>query len=93
MIFPIGQTLSHFATKTQSNFKSTFSLIFKNPSTSLIIFGALAEVTMAYSTIPSFVNDISSQNGAITTAYGSGNDFGEELVNDIPKLSRPLELI
>ena len=36
---------------------------------------------------------VSSQNGAITTANGSGNDLGEELLNGAPKLSRPLELI
>ena len=54
---------------------------------------ALAEVTIPYSTIPVFVNMISSQNGAITTANESGNDVGEKVVNDSPKLSRPLELI
>ena len=55
--------------------------------------GVLVEVTIPYSTIPVFVNMILSQNGAITTADDSGNDVGEELVNDVPKLSRPLELI
>ena len=54
---------------------------------------ALAEVTIPYSTIPVSVNMISSQNGAITTADESGNDVGEKVVNDFPKLSRPLELI
>ena len=58
-----------------------------------MIFDVLAEVTIPYSTIPVFVNMISSQNGAITTANGSGNDVGKKLVNDVPKLSRPLELI
>ena len=88
-----GQTFIQFATKTQSNSKFTFWFIFKNSSTSLMIFDVLVEVTMLYLTIPVFVNMISSQNGAITTAYGSGNDVGEESVNDFPKLSRPLELI
>ena len=55
--------------------------------------GVLVEVTIPYSTIPVFVNMILSQNGAITTADDSGNDVGEEFVNDVPKLSRPLELI
>ena len=53
----------------------------------------LAEVTIPYLTIPVFVNVISSQNGAITTADESGNDVGMKFVNDVPKLSRPLELI
>ena len=53
----------------------------------------LVEVTIPYSTIPVFVNMISSQNGAITTADESGKDVGENVVNDVPKLSRPLELI
>ena len=53
----------------------------------------LAEVTIPYSTIPVFVNMISSQNGAITTANESGNDLGTKLVNGVPKLSRPFELI
>ena len=53
----------------------------------------LAEVTIPYLTIPVFVNMISSQNGAITTADESGNDVGMKFVNDVPKLSRPLELI
>ena len=56
-------------------------------------FDVLVEVTMLYLTIPVFVNMISSQNGAITTANGSGNGVGEELMNDLPKLSRLLELI
>ena len=93
MTFPLGQTFAQFATKTQSNSKVTFWFIFKNASTSLMTFDVLVEVTMLYLTIPVFVNMISSQNGAITTANGSGNDVGEELVNDFPKLSRPLELI
>ena len=53
----------------------------------------LVEVTITNSTIPVFVKMILSQNGAITTADDSGNDVGEELVNDVPKLRRPLELI
>ena len=57
------------------------------------MFDVFVEVKMAYSTNPSFVNMISSQNGAITTTNGCGNDVGEELVNGAPKLSRPLELI
>ena len=36
----------------------------------------LAEVIIPYSTIPVFVNRISSQNGAITTADDSGNEAG-----------------
>ena len=55
-------------------------------------FDVLSEVTIPYSTIPVFVNVISSQNGATTTANGTGNVV-EELVNGVPKLSRPLELI
>ena len=93
MTFPLGQTFAQFATKTQSNSKVTFWFSSKNASTSLMTFDVLVEVTMLYLTIPVFVNMISSQNGAITTANGSGNDAGEELVNDFPKLSRPLELI
>ena len=58
-----------------------------------MIFDVLVELTITYSTIPVFVNMISSQNGAITTANKSGNDVGEKLVNDVPKLSKPLELI
>ena len=88
-----GQTFTQFATKTQSNSKFTFWYIFRNFSTSLMIFDVLVEVTMLYLTIPVFVNMMSSQNGAITTTYGSGNDVGDELMNDLPKLSRPLELI
>ena len=57
------------------------------------MFDVFSEVKIPYSTIPVFVNMISSQNGAITTTNGCGNDVGEELVNDVPKLSRPLELI
>ena len=37
----------------------------------------LAEVTIPYSTIPLFVNRISSQNGAMTTADVSGNGDGK----------------
>ena len=48
---------------------------------------------MPYLTIPVFVKRISSQNGAITTPDDRGNNVGEKLVNDVPKLSRPLELI
>ena len=40
-------------------------------------FDVLVEVTIPYSTIPDFVNMISSQYGAITTPYESGNEFGE----------------
>ena len=43
--------------------------------------------------IPIYVNTILSQNGAITTADDSGNDVGEEFVNDVLKLSRPFEFI
>ena len=92
-MFPSGQTFTQFATKAQSNSKLTFSFSFKNLSTSLMTFDVVLEVTMLYLTIPVFVNMISSQNGAITTANGSGNDVGEKLVNGFPKLSRPLELI
>ena len=53
----------------------------------------LDEVKIPYSTIPVFVNLISSQNGAMTTANGIGNDVVEELVKGVPKLSRPLVLI
>ena len=53
----------------------------------------LDEVKMPYSTIPVLVNLISSQNGAMTTANGIGNDVVEELANDVPKLSRPFGLI
>ena len=53
----------------------------------------LAEVTIPYSTIPVPVNMILSQNGAITTTDESGNDDGKGFVYDVPKLSRPLELI
>ena len=53
----------------------------------------LDEVTMPYSTIPVYVSMISSQNGAITTVDESGNDLGKVLVNGVPKLSRPFELI
>ena len=67
-----------------------FWLKLKNVFTSLMI---LNKVTIPYSTIPLFVNMILSQNGAITTANGSGNDVDEELLNGAPKLSRPLELI
>ena len=58
-----------------------------------MIFDVLVEVTITYLTIPVFVNMISSQNGAITTVDMIGNNVGEKLVNDVPKLSRPLELI
>ena len=58
-----------------------------------MIFDVLVEVTIPYSTIPVFVNMISSQNGTITTADKSGNYVGEKLVNWVPKLSRPFELI
>ena len=92
MIFIDGYLFSHFATKTQSNSKVTFSFSFKNVSTSLMTLDVFPEVTIPYSTIPVFVNVISSQNGATTTANGTGNVV-EELVNGVPKLSRPLELI
>ena len=75
-MFPNGQTFTHFATITQSNSKSTFLFSFKNASTLLMTFDVLVEVTMPYSTIPVYVNLISSQNGAITTAE-IGNDAGE----------------
>ena len=91
-MFTDGQTFSHFATKTQSKSKSTLWFSFKNLSISLMTFDVLSEVTIPYSTIPVFVNVISSQNGATTTANGTGNVV-EELVNGVPKLSRPLELI
>ena len=58
-----------------------------------MIFVLLADVTIPYSAIPVFVNRISSQNGAITTADDSGNDAGLKFANDVPKLSRPFELI
>ena len=67
-----------------------FWLKLKNVFTSLMI---LNKVTIPYSTIPLFVNMILSQNGAITTANGTRNDVGEELVIGVPKLSKPLELI
>ena len=73
-MFMNEQTFTHFATKTQSNSKSTFWFCFKNPSTSFMTFGTLDEVTIPYFTIPVYVNRISSQNGAITTADESGND-------------------
>ena len=92
-MFPYGQTFTHFATITQSNFKSTFFFSFKSASTSLMTFDVLVEVTMPYSTIPVYVNLISSQNGVITTAYEIGNDVGEKLANGVPKLSKPFELI
>ena len=92
-MFPYGHTFSHFATITQSNSKSMFWFSFKNASTSLTTFDVLVEVTMPYLTIPVFVKRISSQNGAITTPDDRGNNVGEKLVNDVPKLSRPLELI
>ena len=76
-MFKNEQTFTHFATKTQSNSKSTFSFCFKNPSTSLMTLGALTEATIPYFTIPVFVRRISSQNGAITTADESGNDVEE----------------
>ena len=76
-MFPYGQTFSHFATITQSNSKSMFWFSFKNASTPLIMFDVLVEVTMPYLTVPVFVNRISSQNGAITTADDRGNDVGE----------------
>ena len=75
-MFPYGHTFSHFATITQSNSKSIFTFSFKNVSTSVITFDVLFEVTMPYLTIPVFVNRISSQNGAITTADDRGNDVG-----------------
>ena len=56
-------------------------------------FDVLVEVTIPYSTIPDFVNMISSQYGAITTPYESGNEVGEKLASGAPKLSRPFELI
>ena len=92
-MFPYGQTFFHFATITQSSFKSRSWSSFKNASTSLMILDILDELTIPYSTIPVFVNRISSQNGAITIADDSGNDLGEKLVNDVPRLRRPLELI
>ena len=48
-------------------------------------------VTIPYSTFPVFVNTISSQNGAITTADESGNNNGKYPVNDVPKLRNPFE--
>ena len=92
-MFLCGHTFSHFATITQSNSKSMFWFSFKNASTSLITFDVLLDVTTPYLTIPVFVNWISSQNGAITTTDDRGKDVGEKLVNDVPKLSRPFELI
>ena len=93
MIFSNGQTFFHFATNTQLNSKSTFWFSFKNASTSLMTLGLLAKVIIPYSIIPVYVNMILSQNGAITTANDRGNNVGEELVNDVPKLSRPFEFI
>ena len=76
-MFPNGQTFNHLATKTQSNSKSTFCCSFKNASTSFMTYDVFVEVTIPYSTIPVFVNTISSQNGAITTADESGNNTGK----------------
>ena len=42
-----------------------------------MILDVLEELIIPYSTIPVFVNWISSQNGAITTADDSGNVAGE----------------
>ena len=53
----------------------------------------LDELTIPYSTTPVFVNSISSQNGAITILDDSGNDLGKYVVNRLPRLRRPLELI
>ena len=89
-MFPYGQTFTHFATITQSNSKLTFSFSFKNVSTSLMTFDV---VTIPYSTIPVFVNTISSQNGATTTADDSGNNTGKKPANDVPKLRNPFEFI
>ena len=50
-------------------------------------------VTIPYSTIPVFVNTISSQNGAITTADESGKNVGKYSENDVPKLRNPFEFI
>ena len=75
-MFPYGHTFTHFTTKTQFKSNSTFWFNSKNVSTLSIIFVLLAEVTIPYSTIPEFVNRISSQNGAITTVDDSGNDVG-----------------
>ena len=59
-----------------------------------MMFDVFDEVIMPYSTIPVYVSMISSQNGAITTVDDeSGNDLGEVLMNGVPKLSRPFELI
>ena len=52
-----------------------------------------AVVMIPYSTIRVFVNTISSQNGAITTADESGNNTGKYPVNDVPKLRNPFEFI
>ena len=76
-MFSYGQTFTHFATITQSNSNSTYWFSFKNSSTSLMILDVVEELTIPYSTIPVFVNWISSQNGAITTADDSGNVVGE----------------
>ena len=56
-------------------------------------FDVLVEVKIPYSTIPVSLNMISSQYGAITTAYESGNEFGKKFASGAPKLSRPFELI
>ena len=58
-----------------------------------MILDVLEELIIPYSTIPEYFNWISSQNGAITTADDSGNFVDEWLVNDLPRLRRPLELI
>ena len=50
-------------------------------------------VTIPYSTIPVFVNTISSQNGAITIVSESGKNIGKYPVNDLPKLRKPFEFI
>ena len=50
-------------------------------------------VTIPYSTIPVFVNTISSQNGAITSADESGNNTGKYPAKDVPKLRNPFEFI
>ena len=79
-MFPNGQTFNHLATKPQSNSKSTFCCSFKNVSTSLMTYDVSVEVTIPYSTILAFVNTISSQNGAVTTADESAVKTPEKTV-------------
>ena len=59
-----------------------------------MMFDVFDEVIMPYSTTPVYVSMISSQNGAMTTVDDeTGNDLGTALMNGVPKLSRPFELI